>query len=96
LLELGVHVAGVVGQEAGAVARYLTGSPLPFPLLIDPERKVIRGYGVYQFLGIDAFNIARPSQFLVDRDGRIRFLYVGSSQWDRPAKEGLLGAAAKL
>lgn len=89
-------VAGVLAQDARGVESYLRANPLPFPLLVDPEREVIRRYGVYHFLGLDAFRIARPSAFLIDRGGTIRFIYVGSNQLDRPSPEVLLAEAAQI
>lgn len=93
---LGLQVAGVVGQDPAPVAAFLESQGIPFPILPDPARTVIRQYGVYQLLGLDAFNMARPSSFLIDSSGVIRFLYVGSNQFDRPAPEVLLAEASKL
>lgn len=93
---MGVTVAGVVGQEPGRLQAYLTAHPLPFPMLPDPERAVIKAFGVYHFIGVDAYNIARPSVFLIDRDRVVRYLYVSLNQVDRPDPEGLLAEASKL
>jgi methyl-accepting chemotaxis protein len=91
---VGVVSVSVSGPEQAHL--FSEAKSLPFPLLSDPDREIIRTYGVYHFLSLEAFRLARPSSFLIDRDGRIRFLYVGSNQLDRPAPEVLLAEVAKL
>ncbi len=59
---------------------------LPFPLLSDPEGRVIREYGVWT----DADGgIARPSIFAIRRDGAIGWRYVGLDFADRPTDDEL-------
>ena len=70
--------------------RFAKGLTLPFPLLADPDRSAIRRYGVYVRLNFESWNIARPSVFLVDPRGRIRFISVGSHQRDWPDSADLL------
>ncbi len=70
--------------------RFARGLTLPFPLLADPDRAAIRRYGVYVRASFESWNIARPSVFLVDPGGRIRFISVGSHQRDWPDSGDLL------
>lgn len=93
---MGLSVAVVAGQRAEAVAAYLKANPLPFPFLIDPDRQVIKAYGVHHLIGLDAFNMARPASFFIDRQGVVQFLHVSSNQFERPAPEQLLAAAKWL
>ena len=72
--------------------KFLEAHPFSFPFLLDEDRTVTKSYGVYQRLGIDAINIARPATFVVGRDGTIRYLYVGSSQVDRAPLDEVLSA----
>ena len=81
---LGAEVLAIVAQRAEDVEEYRRSHQVTVPMLIDADREVIRRYGVYHRLGLTAFNIARPATFIIDRDGRIRFLYVGDDQRDRP------------
>ena len=46
--------------------RYVEDKGLPFNILIDSTRDVAKAYGVWQRIGIDAWNIARPSLFLIE------------------------------
>lgn len=69
---------------------------LTFPLLADPERAVIRRYGVE-----DAANeIAWPALFLVTRgvagEGQIRWREVSDDYRDRPSVVGLLTQLKRL
>src|SRR5215469_7641774 len=68
--------------------------PSSFPFLLDEDRSVTKTWGVYQRLRADAFNIARPATFVVDRGGMIRWIYVGKNQTDRPGLEEVLSHAA--
>lgn len=57
---------------------------------------MIRLYGVYHRVGFDAFNIARPAYFMIDRASQVRWHYVSSHQADFPDLKVLREAAAKL
>ena len=85
----------IAAQKRGGMfdaEKFLDANPVSFPFLLDEDRAVTKSYGVYQRLGIDAINIARPATFVVGRDGIIRYLYVGSSQVDRAPLEEVLDA----
>lgn len=70
--------------------KFLDEHPTPFPFLLDEDRSVTKAYGVYHRLGIDAINIAHPATFVVGRDARIRYSYVGANQTDRAPIEQVL------
>ncbi len=72
-----------VEESAALVAKLGLG----FPLLSDPGMKTIIAYGV----AMDGEDIAVPSTFVIDRNRRIRFAYVGETQADRPSNDALLG-----
>lgn len=62
---------------------------IPYPILLD-----INLTGVDQ-LGIRA-ELAKPSTYIIDRNGRVRFAYVGESIADRPTVDSVLKQLAKL
>ena len=64
--------------------KFLEKHPISFPFLLDEDRSVTKAWGVYKAMGIDSINIARPASFVVDVDGCVLYLYVGSNQMDRP------------
>jgi len=84
---------GVLAQSREAVRRYVEETGLPFDILIDERRDVLRAYGVWHRIGLDAWNIARPAVFLVDTDGRITYSFVSDNQRERPSQEAILAAA---
>ena len=48
---------------------------LTFPLLADPEEKVIRAYDLRHIRGgPKGVDIARPAEFLIDRTGTVRWV----------------------
>ena len=59
---------------------------LPFPLLSDPEGRVIREWGVWTD---GEGGIARPAIFAVRPDGFVAFMYVGNDYADRPTDDEL-------
>ena len=68
LSEIDVQVVGVSPQDSGSHARFAERFELPFALLCDPDKAVIRAYGVDGPLG---FGVRRVT-FLIDSDAVIR------------------------
>ena len=91
-----VQLYGVVCQKLTSVESWLEAHPQPVPILVDQEREVARAYGVYHWLGLDAIHIARPATFLIDPEGILRWIYVGSSRKDRPPKRMIAEAISRL
>jgi peroxiredoxin len=83
----------VVNQPSDKVKRYIEDSGLPFNILVDESRDVVKAYGVWHRVGLDAWNIARPALFVVDRTGIIRSIFVAESQDEFPSHEEILKAA---
>lgn len=70
---------------------------LPFSILSDTSREMIRGYGlVHTGGGRDGSDIAKPATVLIGGDGRVRWLHVGRTVVDRPDTAALLAALADL
>ncbi len=90
---LGARLLIVAAQKRDGVlggGKFAERSRFSFPLLFDEDRKVTKAYGVYHLIGKDAFNIARPSTFIINRSGTIRFVHVASHQKERPSAEELI------
>ena len=63
-------------------------------MLCDPDRRIVKAYGVWHPLGLDAFNTAHPASFLIDaRTARIRYAFVGTSQFARAPLSEILKRA---
>lgn len=94
--DLEAAIVGVVGQWPREVRRYAETHHITFPLLIDKERRAIKSYGVYQRIGLDAYNIARPAAFVIDKAGLIQFIYVGSHQFDLVKHDDIIACLKRL
>jgi len=86
----------VVAQSSAAVRRYIEESGLPFNILIDATRETLKAYGVWHRVGLDAWNTARPSVFLIDRSGTIRYSFIGDRQSEFPSQEEIMTAVRAL
>jgi peroxiredoxin Q/BCP len=84
-----VSIAGVsvdsVEQNHAMVDKLL----LPFPLLSDPEGRVIKDWGVWTN---GEGGIAKPSIFAIRSDGSIAWEYVGRDFADRPTDDELFNS----
>jgi len=94
--EMGVEAFGIVAQRTEKVHTFMTDRALSLPILIDTDRVVMKLYGVHHRWGLDAWNVARPSTFLIDVYGRVRFVYVGERQSDRPDPQAIIAELRKL
>jgi len=59
---------------------------LTYPVLSDESRQYIRAYDVLH----PQEGIARPSVFVVDRTGKIRWQHIGTAASDRPPTATIL------
>jgi peroxiredoxin len=75
------------------VRTYIEETGLPFDILIDERRDMLKAYGVWHRVGLDAWNIAHPAVFLVDQDGSIRFSFVSGHQREYPGQAEILAAS---
>jgi len=78
--EAKTRVITIACERAQTAARYLEEHPTPVTLLLDEDRRVARQYGVLQKFSLPVWNVARPSSFVVDRCGFVRYTYVAQLQ----------------
>ena len=86
----------MVAQSPDAVRRYVEETGLPFNILVDQSRDVLKAYGVWHAVGLTAWNIARPALFVIDRSGAIRHSFVAEKQHEFPSHEEIERALADL
>jgi len=89
-------VVAVVAQPSEKVKRHIEDTGLPFDILVDERREIVKAYGVWQRVGLDAWNISRPALFLIDRGGVIRYLFVANWQTEFPEHEDIVRELRKL
>ena len=59
---------------------------------VDDSRHTVKAYGVWHPVGLDAWNIARPALFLIDRTGIVRYSFVASWQFEFVTKDEIMRA----
>ena len=91
-----MQVVAVVAQASEVVRVYIEETGLPFNILVDTSRDVLKAYGVWQALGWTAWNIARPALFLIDRTGAIRFSFIADRQDQFPSHQEIMAALDTL
>lgn len=84
LREKGVETLVVYPGPPAAVPAFinavasLRGSPPPLPVALDAGLTLVRGLEI-------AGNLSLPATFILDREGQVRWTYVGTSIADRPS-----------
>ncbi len=68
IISAGLRVVGVSPQDADSHERFRDKHKLPFELLCDPDKEVVRKFDVDGPLGIGV----RRATFLISQDGRIQ------------------------
>ena len=99
ILQAGASLAYIAAEKRRGLhkpEKFLVEHPVSFPFLLDEDRSVTRAYGIHHLVGTDALNIARPATFVIERNGIIRFMYVGGRQEDRAPMADVLEAVRKL
>ena len=87
-----MSLVAIVAQKGEAVRRYIEDVGLPFDILIDETRTVAKSYGVWHAWGLDAYNIARPAVFLIDRSGTIHYSFIAKRQDQYPSPQEIMTA----
>ncbi len=96
--ELNATIVAVSGEEAEKGRDFLQKLSLPFVLLSDTSFKSIDLYGIrdtnlserVRAMGIT--QLPKPSAFIIDGAGVVRYKYIGKNAADRPKNEDLLRA----
>ena len=91
-----MQVVAVVAQRSDAVRRYIEETGLPFNILIDESRDVVKAYGVWHRIGLTAWNVSHPALFLIEQTGGIRYSAIGESQEEFPSPEEIDAAIGGL
>ena len=81
------EVLAVVNDTAENGRHYFAKFDVPFPGLVDEDHAVYDRYDVAS----KAMSLGqRPGLFIVDKEGIVRFTYVGSQQWQIPPNSRVL------
>jgi peroxiredoxin len=93
----GIRVVGISVDSPEANQRQSQRLGYTFPLLSDPEAKIIRRYDVlHPGAGPKRADIARPAEFLLDSDGIVRWVNLTDNIAVRARPEQVLEALNQL
>jgi peroxiredoxin len=65
-----------------------------FQILSDAKKETIAAYGIVNAAEHDG--IAHPSIFILDKEGKIRYMHVGKDPQDRPTDEAIVLEVKKI
>lgn len=65
-------VAVNIGESTEVIQKFVKSIPVNFEILLDKENTAVRDWKVYAY----------PSNYLLDRDGKIQYAYRGALHWD--------------
>ena len=75
MAEAGFRLLAInVGEAEEAITRFLRDKPSGFPVLLDRDGEALKSWKVYAY----------PSNYLLDRQGRVRYAYYGALDWMAP------------
>ena len=69
---------------------------MDFPLLSDPDHRVIDRYGIFNMEDPRGREIARPATYVIDREGVVRWRFVEVNYRVRPSNDDILVELEKL
>lgn len=92
----GVKIVQILAEKYERIEEFLKENHYPFPVLSDQKRVVVKEYGVYVRANVDSINIARPANFILDADGTILFIHMGSVQFDFPSDKDIFSVLDTL
>ena len=83
----GVKLLAIAPHSPENSRSYFEREEISFPCLPDPERRVFRLYDVKSA----AISLGqRPGLFVIDKEGVVRYAYLGWQQWEIPGLDETL------
>ena len=78
LIDLKAQVVGISVNDPFSNKAFSDKNRLPFPILSDYKREVIKDYGLElpDFAGLRGYTVAKRSIFILDKDGVVRYGWV--------------------
>jgi peroxiredoxin len=78
LIDLKAQVIGISVNDPFSNKGFAEKNRLPFPILSDYKREVIKTYGLEypNFAGLIGYTVAKRSIFILDKDGIVRYIWV--------------------
>ena len=83
----GAEILAIAPDTVENARSYFEKNDIPFPCLPDPDRSVFRQYDVKSAMVSLG---QRPGLFVIDKEGVIRYAYLGWQQWEIPTVDETL------
>ena len=86
LLDLNAQVVGISVTDPFSNKAFAEKNRLPFPILSDYKREVIKTYGLElpNFAGLEGYTVAKRSIFILDQGGIVRYVWVSDNPTVEP------------
>ncbi len=96
--DMNCKVFGISVDPPFSQAEFASKNDLTFPLLSDFTRQTVAAYGVelQNLAGIEGYNVAQRSVFVVDGEGAVRWRWVAESPLNEPPYDEIKAAVAEL
>jgi peroxiredoxin Q/BCP len=89
----GAEVIAIAPDTLENARAYFEREDITFPCLPDPDRAVFRQYDVKSAM----ISLGqRPGLFVIDKEGIVRYAYLGFQQWEIPTVDDTLAELDKL
>jgi peroxiredoxin Q/BCP len=89
----GAEIVSLVRDTQQNAHDYFEKHHIPFPCLVDITGNVYHQFEVKS--NLLSFG-QRPALFVIDREGIVRYAYLGSQQWEIPTNEEVLKVVRSL
>ncbi len=98
LIGLKAQIIGISVNDPFSNKAFAEKNRLPFPILSDYNREVIRAYGIESsdFAGLKGYTVAKRSIFLIDEKGVIRYVWISDDPSVEPNYQEIEETISKL
>ena len=98
LIDLDAQVVGISVNDPFSNKAFAEKNRLPFPILSDYRREVIRKYGLESsdFAGLSGYVVAKRSIFILDKEGVVRYAWVSDNPTVEPNYEEIQKALKQI
>ena len=91
---LDAEILAVSVDDLSGAGRAVEALGLEFEILSDPDAEAARAYGVFN---LHNNNLPTPATFILDKDGVIRWRYIGKNErTDRPDNDEIIAQLREL
>ena len=98
LTDLKAQVIGISVNDPFSNKAFAEKNRLPFPILSDYKRQAIKVYGVEipDFGGLNGYTVAKRSIFIIDKNGRVQYVWTTENPEVEPDYTEIEAALKKI